>query len=278
VSKLDSTEEMCCPRKDIHLCLPTQSTMCCSGKVYIPQGEDCECCDGATEENPTQVVVSAVGAPDGQKACCGIETYGANPTAYWTGSSVQCCAGEAKPKLDGSGYVCCPVVETCPDGQEPTDNYVDGVGLCGKVCCEKKEDYENTYINEGLTHTDYRGDYTIVGATNGACCAGYKKDEFLCDGQDCPAKEGADRDYQVLENGGTYYCAISYTGYHCWFEDDCDYHFEATRYLSSSKYCRYYVDEGCLCSSKGDPQNGSWCGYPPDGDECQSDPSLEGCN
>ncbi|MBQ4084388.1 MAG: hypothetical protein IJC30_01870, partial [Alphaproteobacteria bacterium] len=110
-----------------------------------------------TEENPTQVVVSAVGAPDGQKACCSIETYGANPTAYWDGSFSHCCKGTPyRLGTDAEGnatYECCsgateenptqrvvsPIgapdgIQTCcsiVDGQEPSA-YWDGSGA---VCC-----------------------------------------------------------------------------------------------------------------------------------------------
>ncbi|MBO7332477.1 MAG: hypothetical protein J6U64_02295, partial [Alphaproteobacteria bacterium] len=270
------------------------SAQCCAGTPYR-NGVDSSgnpiyaCCEGATSENPThKVAETAVGAPNGEGACCDIATYGTNPSAYWTGSSAQCCAGEAKPKLDGSGYVCCPVVETCPDGQEPTDNYVDGVGVCGKVCCPMLEDESSVsyfcignsalecepYLPGGASclsdedcserccYGDYsrtsrkKEEYVLVGATNGACCGGYTSmwSESLV------PHEGSDvaYNYTILNNNG-YYCAVSSSG--TGFLDDLNSTSERS-YLSPSicKITSSWFDEFggdsetyCMSIKKGDP-------------------------
>ncbi|MBO7332818.1 MAG: hypothetical protein J6U64_04060, partial [Alphaproteobacteria bacterium] len=160
------------------------SAQCCSGKPYqsgIDQSGNPTygCCAGDTAENPThKVAETAVGAPNGEGACCDIATYGTKPSAYWTGSSAQCCAGEAKPKLDGSGYECCPVADSCPDGSTPVTNYKDNVGACGKVCCEVKADIYNDLSDGDGPAFSKQLDYEVAGAVNGSCCGGYTKGEY----------------------------------------------------------------------------------------------------
>jgi len=242
------------------------SAQCCKGKAR-KNGVDSDgqvkyaCCEGDTAENPTQKKVSVLDAPNGEETCCDIATYGANPTAYWNGSSAVCCKGEAKKKTDGT-YVCCPVVDSCPDGSTPTPNHVDDVeGTCGSVCCEWKEDYTQTEamgIDDDVWAYVYEG-WTIVGATNGKCCSGYTgggSGMMYEDGVDIEMKDTYS--YAINNNNGGYYCAETW---------DCEEVYLGMSYgdyyPSVSKVCHHINGEdeegGCKCSSKGDPAQGSTC-------------------
>ena len=139
-----TTKQTCCPQGYVSLCPFGQRELCCSGTIYRPlEEEDCECCTGATEENPTHVVVSALGAPDGQQACCSIERHGTSPSAYGNGSSVVCCSGKIyRSGTDAEGnavYGCCSgdtaenptsrvvTLVNAPDGVQGCCNVVDGM-------------------------------------------------------------------------------------------------------------------------------------------------------
>lgn len=197
-------------------------------------------------------VVSVLDAPNNQEACCDTETYGANPTAYWNGGSAICCKGEAAKKDDGT-YVCCPI-EECSDGQELVTNYVDGIGACGKVCCEVKEDWSEYWDWEGFMR--YSSGWTVSGAVNGKCCGGYTL------GSGSMPDQFFTFSFNIRNNDG-YYCGESMEASSLTGEYPCNVWY----YESDSKYCVGVVggcatdgDEMyCTCSSKGDPQNGSEC-------------------
>ena len=242
------------------------SAQCCKGKAR-KNGVDSNgkevyaCCTGDTAENPTHKKVSVLDAPHGEETCCDIATYGANPTAYWNGSSAQCCKGEAKKKSDGT-YVCCPVVDSCPDGSTPTPNYVDDVeGTCGSICCEWKKDYTQTEamgIDDDVWAYVYEG-WTIVGSTNGKCCSGYTgggSGMMYKDGVDIEMKDTYS--YAIHNNNGGYYCAVTWDCEEVYL--DISY---GDYYPSVSKVCHHVNGEdeegGCKCSSKGDPARGSTC-------------------
>ncbi|MBO7332908.1 MAG: hypothetical protein J6U64_04515 [Alphaproteobacteria bacterium] len=269
------------------------SAQCCKGKAR-KNGVDSDgqvkyaCCEGDTAENPTQKKVSVLDAPNGEEACCDIATYGSNPTAYWNGSSAVCCKGEAKKKTDGT-YVCCSVVETCPDGSTPTPNHVDDIeGTCGSICCKVKADvysdecegsegiFEGDCSSECIEQTNSevcmhfereQSGYVVVGAVNGSCCGGYTSEsnsqtDYWEDGWvDEISWSSTSTAYTIKNNNGGYYCA-----------DDGSYeHYLGYKFASSWSYpspdkfiSKFCEDGGSLCyystttctSTSGDPYKG----------------------
>ena len=127
------------------------TAVCCQGEIYkngVDEKGNTEyaCCSGDTSENPTDKKVSVSGAPNGEEVCCDIATYGASPTAYWNGSSGQCCKGKATPVLGSPNneYTCCDA-ETY--GSNPTAYWNGSSSQCCKgtvgnadgelICCEE---------------------------------------------------------------------------------------------------------------------------------------------
>jgi len=169
---------------------------------------------------------------------------------------------------DGCEICKCDTVETCPDGQVKVKNYVDGIGACGEVCCEWKEDKSSVYHHEyegKIMQSDYSWskNYAVV-ATNNVCegryqIVGAKRVNF--DGSVDGPGEGSGS-ISVKENGGKYYPA-----------DEFESAFlprigsvERWYYPSNNTYCSQRWDSingwnnpYCLCSDSGNPLYGSSC-------------------
>ena len=87
------------------------SAQCCKGDAYKSNANGYGCCDTT---NGAYVVVDVEGAPtDDLQICCSTSTYGSNPTAFWNGSSAQCCNGVAQCITHEGKQVC----RCCPDGE-----------------------------------------------------------------------------------------------------------------------------------------------------------------
>ena len=235
------------------------------------------------------VIVSVTGAPSETfaSACCSIETYGKNPTAFWNYSynSAECCDGQAMcGELNGKKICSCCKNEcigcnndgTCPAGQEKVVNHIDGIGACGYVCCEKKADKNQQWVIPAEEHifnctcTNYENyeDYQIAGAVNGVCCGYYGN--YAAAKSDCDYYTEYIRSFSIKENNGVYYCAEegSHKNGCCWGCDGGDMSvddYDTYTYLSSSKYRHKSTDSmdktttKCYCSDSGDPKIGNEC-------------------
>ena len=275
-------EEGCCPyyeeegKKKLGTAYWNGSSVQCCNGTPRKSGVDKNgkpvytCCEG----KKTHKVTSVLDAPNGEEACCSVASYGENPTAYWNGSGPTCCKGDAKKKIDNSGYVCCPV-ETCSDGQEPVDNYVDGIGVCGKVCCEVKADEEG-YYDDGYYSGPWKRTYGVSGAIDGKCCGGETSytvsRERWWGGGDCleTVESSNAYSYTVLDNNG-YYCAKSED---IFYENSGDercaemFGWRTTVSYPNPSTCITVSEswgagedfhETCRYSNSGDPRNGSPC-------------------
>jgi len=156
--------------------------------------------------------------------------------------------------------VCCPVVDSCPDGSTPTPNHVDDVeGTCGSVCCKVKADYSGVYYDEwDDAYSESYSGWKIVGATNGECCSGYT--HFDVEGAGVESYI-TDDTWEIKNNNGGYYCANSSEGIEYWDIDEC-YADVKSYYPNSSKVCysrKWYCPEAdpgdtvCCTSEKGEP-------------------------
>ena len=156
--------------------------VCCKGEIY-KNGVDengntiYACCDGDTAENPTHKKVSVPSSPNGEEACCDIETYGTSPKGYWNGSTAMCCRGEIyKNGVDEKGnteYACC----SGDTSENPTQRKVSILGSPNGegACCDIATYGENptAYWNVNSVQCCKGTAYTKVidGVTYGVCCS-----------------------------------------------------------------------------------------------------------
>ena len=196
--------------------------VCCDGSVYQPDIEDTSyaCC-------PTGKEVSIVQGKENLNHCCS-----EGQKAYWNGSSAQCCATAT---------------------HQIVTNYISGQTDTAYACCETKEDE----ISSDELRSEYLTGYTMAGAVNGTCCGGYTQHDL--EDIDPTLVYYWNYSYQILENGGIYYCATNW-------ESGMKYSGSITEqyrgtYESPSKFCAYEYEEldYCKCKSSGDPKNGSNC-------------------
>ena len=135
----------------------------------------------------------------------------------------------------------------CCDGKV-VDNYVNGKGIEGQVCCPVKADYADGVGSHG--NALYFSGYTVAGAVDGVCCAGFTSTSVYDDHYGT-IRNSSSIDYEVYENGGVYFCGRSDT--------TTDYDISIThwdRYVSAGKYCSTIGGSscyGCMCSDSGDP-------------------------
>ncbi|MBQ4084574.1 MAG: hypothetical protein IJC30_02825, partial [Alphaproteobacteria bacterium] len=183
----EEKEEKCCSIEDFGE-NPTAywngvSVECCKGKP-IKNGVDADgkqmyaCCEGATE-NPTHAVSEVKGAPHALELCCDMGRFGDEPTAYWNGSSAQCCKGVVYQKdTDSSGnpvYACCDGTPHYVSYEESFENgeTIETITHNEWICCKK-----------GTSPTTFTGE---EGDTWVECCA-----SSGCEVYNCEPKWGED--------------------------------------------------------------------------------------
>ena len=201
--------------------------VCCDGSVYQPDIEDTSyaCC-------PTGKEVSIVQGKENLNHCCS-----EGQKAYWNGSSAQCCATST---------------------HQIVTNYINGQTETAYACCKVEEDKSWTQTDSSdCTSIYHLSGYSVVGAVDGNCCGGYTQDNVKSNAPDLV--QNTTYSYQILENGGVYYCPLiekkeitNSTG----TTEEHRYVYE-----SPSKRCLYAYGRlmSCKCSSRGDPANGSFC-------------------
>ena len=201
-----STEKICCVTKGDAPAGYKQTAYwnggpaCCDGKTYKKGADDSGtatygCCEGTKGNNKTHKVVDALGAPNGEQACCKRGEDG-SVTAYWNGSSASCCLGKVQ-KTGSKSYGCCsgdtiknPThkkvsvldapngEETCCDisiyGENPTAYWKNGSAICCKGQAAKKDD--GTYVccpNEVCKEGQYSKVNLVdgIGACGTICCS-----------------------------------------------------------------------------------------------------------
>ena len=201
------------------------------------------CGPGGTCTNGEAKIV--VSGPNGSYPCCGDGCF------IVTCNPIYAVAGEVKASCYGcpdyapyqkevmDGWINCL---KCPDGSKEVTNYTNSGEEKG--CCPVQADY--TMDDPKATVSGY----SVAGAINGSCCAGYTS--YVESGFTGTTS------YKVLQNGGVYYCAISY-------ENASSLQTISKTYVSNNKVCSKedfgpgYVYESCTCSDSGDPANGNSC-------------------
>ena len=123
------------------------SAQCCKGDAYKSNANGYGCCDTT---NGAYVVVDVEGAPtDDLQICCSTSTYGSNPTAFWNGSSAQCCNGVAQCITHEGKQAC----KCCADGETLYSYYPSYSSVNGSInkgtamlgCCTNDPE-ESYYI------------------------------------------------------------------------------------------------------------------------------------
>ena len=236
-----------------------QFTNCCRGIHIDSEGNitcDLECTDGQRC------------TPAG---CCleGDEVYEDENGVF------KCCTGEVEIRNSDNVQVCCHVDKECPEGEIPVKNYVDGVGLCGQVCCGKKENYttsESSVCDEEgniCSFSSSYSEYVIEGAVNGKCCGGYKEEKRKSSDPSATWLYEDAYKYSIKENE-IYYCAKESEENTTFVVSEPDTGPSYSRkgyYVESNMFCievrGYFEDDysmlGCTCSSSGNPGNGEPC-------------------
>ncbi|MBO7332166.1 MAG: hypothetical protein J6U64_00695, partial [Alphaproteobacteria bacterium] len=189
------------------------------------------CCDACDADNTACCEASKVCGEGENKICCGEDEVCAGDVCCASDKKCgeNCCSDGQECK---NGTTCCDIIDKskcpngtmiasdsceickcdsdteCSDGQVLMKNYVDGVGACGEVCCEMKEEPLPSSGNRNSVQSAYK----VIGAIRGVCCGGYTSEEFNygIDGDGNPIDPGSSTmTYSLKENDG-YYCASTY--------------------------------------------------------------------
>jgi len=174
-SELNEDYYTCCKKEEEKVYWNGSSVQCCGGKVWKKDENSEACCHGDKTTNPTEKVVSVKYASiTDLQTCCDIKTYGDSPTAYWNGSSAQCCKGQVYEPWEGSGeyddWACC-------------DGEVYDVSDYEKGCCESPGSVTDALGGEqACCESGYTGIYMDGWAE---CCpnenvAQYGRDSYEC--------------------------------------------------------------------------------------------------
>ena len=171
-----------------------------------------------------------------------------NEEAYWNGSSAQCCDTKS------SDYIL-------------VKNYTNGIGENGYACCAiSKDKYSSSDFQDGsviVTTVSTATGYTIDGAVNGTCCGGYTTSDMTVSRSDGSSHTQQYNQYssQILQNGGVYYCANSWTEGWKDFNHPNNNYESGYFYESPNRWCAHSNGKisHCACSEKGDPRNGADC-------------------
>ncbi|MBE6449936.1 MAG: hypothetical protein E7013_04535 [Alphaproteobacteria bacterium] len=174
-SELNEDYYTCCKKEEEKVYWNGSSVQCCGGKVWKKDENSEACCHGDKTTNPTEKVVSVKYASiTDLQTCCDIKTYGDSPTAYWNGSSAQCCKGQVYEPWEGSGeyddWACC-------------DGEVYDVSDYEKGCCESPGSVTDALGGEqACCESGYIGIYMDGWAE---CCpnenvAQYGRDSYEC--------------------------------------------------------------------------------------------------
>ena len=154
----------------------------------------------------------------------------ANEEAYWNGSSAECC------DTQGGEY-------------QLVKNYINSTGEIVYACCKIQED--STSSSQKIS-----SQYAVVGAVDGSCCGGYKKEIFQIPELGLTTTDTTSS-YTIRQNGGIYYCATeSTTDSPLGDEPYTDSYY----YESDQKFCQEKIIKGqtayvyCYCSDQGDPR------------------------
>ncbi|MBQ4084626.1 MAG: hypothetical protein IJC30_03100, partial [Alphaproteobacteria bacterium] len=132
------------------------SVQCCNGIAYQPKGVQVAEYDCCTQETVPSVIQGVPETEEIKQICCK-----EGEVAYWDGEKAGCCDGELGGRYDNQGYICCPVIDSCPDGETEVDDYKE-LGVC-KTCCPSG----------------------MEGAVDGECCGGsYEDENFGCRNND----------------------------------------------------------------------------------------------
>ena len=104
------------------------SVQCCNGIAYQPKGAQVAEYDCCIQETVPSVIQGVPETEEIKQICCK-----EGEVAYWDGEKAGCCDGELGGRYDNQGYICCPVIDSCPDGETKMDDYKE-LGVC-KTCC-----------------------------------------------------------------------------------------------------------------------------------------------
>ena len=182
----DEATGKCCPMDEPVLC----GGDCCKacdmfGKSCCDEERSCggNCCSETQE------------CKDG-KTCCDII------------DKSKCPNGETMIASDGCEICKCAGDTSCPEGQMLFKNYKKGIGACGEVCCMASAE------NMGDPEKDYTSGYTVAGAVNGGCCAGYTYEQEYNSAWVGDTKGWIELIHQFSyaieqKSDGTYYCAVN---------------------------------------------------------------------
>jgi hypothetical protein len=180
----------------------------------------------------------------------------------------KCPNGETMIAFDGCEICKCDGDTECPEGQVLVKNHENGIGICGQVCCEMKEDYyaedDAAQLGSMFKERHYsKTGYVVEGAIGGACCGGYVYEEdrgINTFGRDWGTSYS--RSYSIKTNNGVSYCASTY-----YYREFASTFEQKNEYVNDGKVC--YLSGGggswgvdyCQCSDVGDPVGGKTCSY-----------------
>ena len=219
------------------------SAVCCDGKTYKRGEENYGCCTGSKGNNKTHKVTTVLGAPNGEEACCDIETYGTSPKGYWNGSTAMCCKGEVYP-IGPNMWDC------CEEGKELSD--ADETGFqqccelsqekCGTACCTSEQE-----CCGGKCIEPCKGEECMICDGNGGCSSKCNEGEECCGSnchESCPTGQ--------VRNAET-----------------CECECETPKKRCGDKCCEVCNEDetGCCAMPCGEGENATCC---KDGETCQN--------